>query len=103
VDSEEIHKLWYNYIYHGKEPDPHLKWHPFPEVNPQNLKLSIGPETSIMVQDKKSNETVLIVMWNACRDEGAVLSFNVAVINATKQKRSVRVSEPFDFLYLIAN
>jgi hypothetical protein len=24
VDSEEIHKLWYNYIYHGKEPDPHL-------------------------------------------------------------------------------
>jgi hypothetical protein len=102
VESEDIHKLWYNHIYHGKQPNPHLKRHPFHALNPQHLKLTIGPETSIIVKDKKMNETILIVMWNTCRDEGAVLSVDAAVTDETKQK-SVRVSEPFGFLHLISS
>jgi hypothetical protein len=103
VESEEIGELWYNHIYHGKQPDPHLKRHPFHILDPANLRLSIGPETSIVVRDKKTNEIILVVMRNACRDDGAVLSVDATVIDATKQKKSIRVSELIDFLCLIAN
>ena len=103
MESEEIYKLWYNHIYYSKQPDPRLKRHPFHALAPENLKLSIGPETSIIVRDKKTAETVLVVMRNACKHEGAVLSVDATVVDATKQKKSIRVSEPINLLYLVAN
>ena len=103
MESKEIHQLWYGYIYHGKQPDPRLKRHPFHALTPENLQLSIGPETSIIVKDKETSETILVVMRKACKDEGAVLSVDATVIDATKQKKSIRVSGLINFLYLIAN
>ena len=92
MESKEIHNLWYKHIYYGKQADQCLKQHPFHTLAPENLQLSVGPATSIIVRDKKTNEIVLVVMRKACKNEGAVLSVDATVADATKLKKSIRVS-----------
>jgi len=67
---------------------------------PAKLKLIVSPETSIIVRDRKTKEIALVVMHNACRDEGAVVTVDAIVSDATKLKKLVRVSELISFLYL---
>lgn len=105
VESKEIGDLWHDYIYKRDQPDPRLKRHPFHQLDPAKITLYVDPDTSVIVKDKKTGEIILVVMRNACRDKGAVLWVDATVTDATKLKKSIRVSRliSFRWWYLFSN
>ena len=93
VDSTEIWNLWYDHMHKGRQPDHRLKKHPFRLLEPAKIVKYVGPATSIIIRDKKTHEIVLVVMRDACKDEGAVVAVDATVLDATKKKKSVKVGD----------
>jgi hypothetical protein len=93
VDSTEIWDLWHDHMHKGRQPDCHLKKHPFHLLESAKIVKYVGPTTSIIIRDKKTGKIVLVVMRDACKDDGAVVAVDATVEDATKKKKSVRVGD----------
>lgn len=96
VESEEVHQMWHHRINVAPLPDSRQARHSMHLLDPSLLNIDLDSHSSAIFKDRDTNEVVMVVMRNFCRDKAVLDWLTGIVLENIRVERNIRVRNHFE-------